>query len=144
MTKLKCNMRRPLLASLFKKPKAWTLWGLEGLLRTIGGALWILGPSLIIFNIGMSTLATTGWTIANVQIAATNAFIIWVSVHVLFVFFDRYMHRKIVEGIEKYHVEFNDLRQRWIKMNGPDRELDSIGSLKEKIKAHLEARGYNL
>lgn len=108
-------------------------WAIKMLTRSFLGVLWLLGPSLIVYNIGMAFMPYTGWTVEMVRMASTNAFVIWVSVQVLFILFDRYMNTKIREGIEAYHTEYIELKKRWAKITGQAGDLETIKSLREKM-----------
>lgn len=109
------------------------MWALRMLGLSCLGFLWILLPSITIFTVGVSFAPIMGWKIETVKLAATNAFIIWMSVQGFFILFDRYMDSKIRYGIEAYHNEFIDLKKRWAHKQGTSTEHETIKTLKEKL-----------
>ncbi len=117
------------------KTEMWqsVYWTFKMLLMAGLGLLWVLGPSLLVFNIGMLLGPYIGWPAAAVQVAATNAFIIWTCVQIAFVIFDHYMHARIRYIIEDYHEELIVLKRRWFTITGTSSELETLKSLKSKL-----------
>lgn len=110
-----------------------TIWTFKMIGKAFLGVLWLLGPSLIIYNIGPFLMPYTGWTREMISLAATNAFVIWVSVQILLIVFDRYMRIMIRSGIESYHIEYIELKKRWNRITGTPGDLETIKTLKQKL-----------
>jgi hypothetical protein len=117
------------------KKEVWqsVSWTFKMLLTAVLGLLWLLAPSIVVFNVGMLLGPTIGWTSEMVRLASTNAFIVWTSVQIAFIAFDRYVHTKIRTGIEEYHEEFIILKRHWISSVGAPVDLETLKSLKHKL-----------
>ena len=61
------------------KKEVWqsVSWTFKMLLTAVLGLLWLLIPSIAVFNIGMLLGPSIGWTSDMVHLASTNAFIVW-------------------------------------------------------------------
>jgi len=108
-------------------------WAFKMLLTALLGLLWLLAPSMAVLNIGLVFGSHVGWTSDMVHLASTNAFIVWTSVQIAFIAFDRYVHTKIRTGIEEYHEEFIILKRHWISSVGAPVDLETLKSLKYKL-----------
>ena len=117
------------------KKEVWqsVSWTFKMLLTAVLGLLWLLIPSIAVFNIGMLLGPSIGWTSDMVHLASTNAFIVWTSVQIAFITFDRYVHSRIRIGIEEYHEEFIILKRHWISSIGAPADLETLKSLKHKL-----------
>lgn len=109
-------------------------WISKLLMKLLFGLIWLVIPSVIMLTVGLLVGPHVGWPAPLVYMAAVNAIILWPSMQLTCLVFERHMRRTVKNAIEAYHDEFVALRY-WVNNGtGGITDLETLKSLKNKLE----------